>query len=841
MIDPNRPDFESTPASSCRAGFDYRPEGEPGPPAVSIVTPFFNTPPSVFDQTARTVFRQSLQNFEWIIINDGSSDRDALAGLGRFRAADPRVRVLDLPRNSGPSAARNAGFAAARADLVFQLDADDLIEPTALEKLAWFLHSNTQFSFAHGFEVGFDAQRYLYPLGFNNGPAFLRECLCGGHAVMVRRDAHARVGGYDESIRGGMEDWEFWLRCADAGMWGATVPEYLSWYRRRENHGAAWENWDGAERQQRFARFLRERYPGLYAGRFPAPEPRPPLPYESVRERSPFANPLARTAPRVLMLLPWLRMGGADRWNLDLTRLLTRRGYEVTICTTLEHEDPWLSAFAEFTPDIFSLHRIARLADHPAVVRHLVESRRPDAVLISNSEFGYRLLPFLRAHCPGPAYLDYNHMEEEYWNNGGHPRSGAGWQSLLDLSVVSSDHLRGWMASRGAERERIEVCYTSVDSDVWRPMQDERRRVRRELGIAEGRCVILFSGRLCAQKQPRVLAGAIARLAARTSEFVALVVGDGEDRPWLERFVETNGLGDRLRLLGERPADEMPAINAACDVFFLPSQWEGIALSVYEAMATGLAVVGAVVGGQAELVTPDTGILIEKGTEEQEAERYADALERLVRDPAVRARMGAAARERVRERFRLEDAGDRMVELFELARRRQAESPRPAPDASLARELATQAVESTRVARLAEWLWRERERMIEEACRGSESPADAGQAEERAIVELKSIESSRAWRLVQAAKRTLPYRLVARARFGAGWSAGDDVGTPSERLARIKWSRSYRMIVAIKRSAPYRWYTAIKARRSGSGASGSAGRAPACEHEAHAAPAESGR
>ncbi len=837
MIDPRRPDFENTPADPRRAGFVYRPEGEPGQPAVSVVTPFFNTPPSVFEQTACTVFRQSLQNFEWIIINDGSTDREALAGLDRLRGSDPRVRVLDLASNSGPSAARNAGFAAARAELVFQLDADDLIEPTALEKLAWFLHSNPQYSFAHGFEVGFDAQRYLYPLGFNDGPAFLRECLCGGHAVMVRRDAHASVGGCDETIRGGMEDWEFWLRCADAGMWGATVPEYLSWYRRRENHGAAWENWDGAERQQRFTRLLRERFPDLFAGRFPSPDPQPPLPYESIRERAPFVNPLARAAPRVLMILPWLRMGGADRWNLDLTRLLAQRGFEVTICTTLENEDPWLPAFAEFTPDVFSLHRIARPADHPALVRHLVESRRPDAVLISNSEFGYRLLPYLRAHCPGPAYLDYNHMEEEYWNNGGHPRSGAGWQSLLDLSVVSSDHLRGWMASRGAERERIEVCYTSIDADAWRPMPDERRRIRRELGVSDGQCLILFSGRLCAQKQPRVLAGAIKRLAARTSAFVAIVVGDGEDRPWLERFIETNGLGDRLRLLGERPADEMPAINAACDVFFLPSQWEGIALSVYEAMATGLTVVGAVVGGQAELVTPDTGILIEKGTEEEEAERYADALERLVRDPAARARMGSAARERVRERFRLEDAGDRMVELFELARRRRAESPRPAIDAALARELATQAVESTRVARLAEWLWRERERMLDEARRAAEPAADRRRAEERAIVELKSIESSRAWRLVQAAKRTLAYRLVARARYGAGWDAADHAGTPSERLARIKWSRSYRVIVAVKRSAPYRWYTAIKP----SGVRPAAQRPASPAPETPAAHAETGR
>ena len=66
-------------------------------------------------------------------------------------------------------------------------------------------------------------------------------------------------------------------------------------------------------------------------------------------------------------------------------------------------------------------------------------------------------------------------------------------------------------------------------------------------------------------------------------------------------------------MLGGVPNEKMRDLLAAADIFFLPSRWEGIALAIYEAMSMGVAVVGAIVGGQAELVTPECGVLIPRG------------------------------------------------------------------------------------------------------------------------------------------------------------------------------------------------------------------------------------
>src|SRR5262249_55963242 len=100
MIDPRKPDYANTPASQQRAPYSYAPADASAPPCASIITPFYNTG-EVFHETARSVFRQSLQQWEWLIINDGSSDPAALAVLDRYRSCDPRVRVIDLKVSGG--------------------------------------------------------------------------------------------------------------------------------------------------------------------------------------------------------------------------------------------------------------------------------------------------------------------------------------------------------------------------------------------------------------------------------------------------------------------------------------------------------------------------------------------------------------------------------------------------------------------------------------------------------------------------------------------------------------------------------------------------------------------
>lgn len=709
MIDPSAPDYRNTPASPLRPEFAYRPAEPAAEPAVSIVTPCYNCGP-LFHETARTVLGQSFQDWEWLIINDGSTDPETLALLDEYRRCDARIRVLDHPENRGLSAARNTGFREARAPFVVQLDGDDLLEPTAVEKWYWYLLTHPEAAFVKGYTVGFGAQEYLWAVGYEAGKAFLEENQVDA-TCMIRREVHAAVGGYDEDNRAGLEDWDFWLKCAHAGYWGATIPEYLDWYRRREDHSDRWQNWDYARGHSAFHARLRQRYPRLWQGPFPEARPRWHMPNETVPDDLPAPNRLQKTRPRLLLLVPWLTYGGADKFNLHLVELFRARGWEVTLAATNPGDHSWLPQFARHTPDIFVLERFLRLPDTPRFLRYLIQSRGADVVLVTNSEVSYLLLPYLRHHCPETVFLDYCHMEEEEWKNGGYPRMAVEYQELLDLNLVASNHLKTWMVKRGAEAERVRVCYINVDTHRWQPDPQARLEVRRRLDIPEYLPVILYAARLTAQKQPGVFARALQRLSREHPHFVALVAGDGPELRPLQAYLRLHRLEGRVRLLGALPNEQVRALMQAADIFFLPSRWEGIALTIYEAMACGLAVVGARVGGQAELVTPETGVLVDPGPEEAQAEQYARTLGELLADPVRRRTLGQAARRRVERHFPLERLGEQLEALIQEAAELHRSHPRPLPGPGLARACASAAVEYMRLFTLAENLWLERSRL----------------------------------------------------------------------------------------------------------------------------------
>ena len=707
MIDPENPDYTNTPASDRRPVYSYAPADPAVPPAATIVTPFYNTG-AIFHETARSVFRQSFQQWEWLIVNDNSTRPEALAILDEYRRLDdPRIRVIDLPTNQGPSAARNRAFREARASYVVQLDSDNLLETTAIEKWLWFLESHPEYAFVKGYSVGFDAREYLWQQGFHNNDVFLESNLVDITSAL-RRSVHQAVGGYDETIRGGLEDWDFWLHCASQGYWGTTLPEYLDWYRRRANHNERWETWDGGKREAAFRKKMRRRYPRLWED-FPTPQAAPLAPYETVSDTLPWENRLHKEKPRLLLIVPWLAMGGSDKFNLDLLGQLVRRGWEVTIATTLNNDHPWLAQFARLTPDIFILHRFLRPADYPRFLRYLIRSRETDAVLVSHSEFGYQLLPYLRAHFPGLPLLDFCHIEEEAWKNGGYPQMAVTYQETLDRSLVSSEHLKAWMAGRGADPAAIDVCHTNIDPDYWRPDSERGSRARQHYDIAESTPLIVFVGRICAQKQPKVLAQTALRLTQAKADFVLAVAGDGPDFAWLKTFIRKHGLERRVRLVGTLSNPDIRDLLAAADIFFLPSEWEGIALSVYEALACGVPVVGADVGGQRELVTPECGVLIERGSEEDEARQYATVLARLLDEPEQRKSMGQQGRRRIQGHFRLEQMTDTILAAYEAVRQERAAATAPVPGLGLGRACATQAVEYLRVTTVTDWLWQERE------------------------------------------------------------------------------------------------------------------------------------
>ncbi|HEY6284180.1 MAG TPA: glycosyltransferase family A protein [Ktedonobacteraceae bacterium] len=388
MIDVNAPDYTNTPASDQRPLFYYQ-ASDCITPFVSIITPYYNTGP-VFQETVRSIQRMSFTHWEWLIVDDGSTTTESLTQLELLAEEEPRVRVIHQA-NGGPAVARNRAVKEASGRYLLQLDSDDMVEPTFVEKALWVLETQPQFAACNSRNVTFGSKNALWPHGFEKYKNCLLENWVTNQAV-IRRQAFLEAGGYDERISQGHEDWDLWLNLAEAGHWGYTLPEYLTWYRYHERSRRSETEADN-NRSRAFHKWLQQKHRGL-ASRFPHPqrESRMDIPHARITDVIPVKNPLQKPEgmKRVLFIVPWLEMGSVDKFNPDLIQLLSRRGYEFTIVSTEQAEDHWKGLFTSITPDVFCLHHFLNRGDYPRFLNYLIDTRQIDTVLVDGMEYAFQ-------------------------------------------------------------------------------------------------------------------------------------------------------------------------------------------------------------------------------------------------------------------------------------------------------------------------------------------------------------------------------------------------------------------------------------------------------------------
>jgi glycosyltransferase involved in cell wall biosynthesis len=247
--------------------------------------------------------------------------------------------------------------------------------------------------------------------------------------------------------------------------------------------------------------------------------------------------------------------------------------------------------------------------------------------------------------------LDYLHLVTPDWMYGGFPKLSSLYQDYIDFTLTSCEQVRNWIVETGGNAGKIKTCYIGVDPEIWKPDPTMSQQVRTEYGIGLRDIVILFAARLEEQKQPKLFVETLCKLKKKGVGFYALIAGEGSLKSVLDDELYANDMQVQIRILGRIPTEKMPAIMAASDIFFLPSQNEGISQALYEAMSCGLVVVGAQVGGQDELVSPECGILHLPGGQENEADEYADILYELICDTPRRQQMSQASRMRILEKF----------------------------------------------------------------------------------------------------------------------------------------------------------------------------------------------
>jgi glycosyltransferase involved in cell wall biosynthesis len=212
----------------------------------------------------------------------------------------------------------------------------------------------------------------------------------------------------------------------------------------------------------------------------------------------------------------------------------------------------------------------------------------------------------------------------------------------------------GLSKTDGFAGARIEVIENGIEVERYGPPAD-KALAKADAGLDEDRRYLIHVARHHPVKDQATLLRGFALAAPDLPGVDLLMVGDGPLRPELEALAVELRVADRVKFLGVRT--DIPELMRAADAFALSSLSEAASLTLLEAMASGLPVAVTAVGGNPEIVRHEReGLLFARG----DAPGCAAAIRRLLREPELAARLGAAGRERAAERYQL----NRTVEAY---------------------------------------------------------------------------------------------------------------------------------------------------------------------------------
>lgn len=199
---------------------------------VSIIVPCYNQA-HFLNESLSSVLKQSYPNWECIIINDGSTDNTEQAALS-WTKKDTRFKYVKQ-ENKGLSSARNSGIKTSLGDYILPLDADDIIREDFLDKTVPELIENDDLAIVSCNSKFFEGDitniiNELKPKG--NTYHYLLYVNQLVATSLYRKKCWEQVGGYDEQMKTGFEDWEFWIAITKQGWEYKVVEDFLFYYRK---------------------------------------------------------------------------------------------------------------------------------------------------------------------------------------------------------------------------------------------------------------------------------------------------------------------------------------------------------------------------------------------------------------------------------------------------------------------------------------------------------------------------------------------------------------------------------------------------------------------------------
>lgn len=577
-------------------------ENKPWPnnlPLVTIVTPYFNQGQTI-NETIQSVLSQTYTNFEYIIVNDGSSARDSkiLSSI----ETNSKVKILHHKINIGkgsPAAARNSGIEIANGKYIICLDSDDKLDPSYIEKCVIVLENNPSISLVttdiQSFGFKDDLMRYC-----EYDPRKLLSNNLVSTAAMFTKESWSKVGGYKTGI--GYEDWEFWINLAENGYYGQLIPEALFQYRVTISSRYTKDkikHYDNI----RNIKYLHPNFDKIVKAGWRNHNKNqilvvPKTSYINLDKTSEYKEFSNNKNSNILVLTNWMTFGGAETLTINFCREIKNK-YNLHFITGLPSNNEWEYKFKEISPFIYHMpNLITNKSLYLEFVSNYIKTRNIDVLHIIHTDIAFDMLPEIKKRHPKLKIIVtmFNDRVESYFN------PSINLRKYID--IYTTDNLltaKHYSHELPASKPVITIpngvdCY-----DIFNPDLFDRGAERLKLGISEDDIAIFFIGRLSEEKNPDVYLSAAQRVleSGNNPKVKFFVVGDGGMRLDVEKQIAAIGSGS-IFYLGYQ--SDIPRLLSAADIFVLPSSIEGFPLSILEAMAMNVAVVASDVGAVSDVI-----------------------------------------------------------------------------------------------------------------------------------------------------------------------------------------------------------------------------------------------
>lgn len=596
-----------------------------GKPLVSVITTFSrNSGHKYLNQMYNSLKNQTFPYWEWIIVSNGENDR-----ITEVVKNDKRIKFFVNKSKTKKDKAKILAVKNAKSDLIFYFEENDLLDKTMLECGYFAMHFSKDSAMAYSNMVEFGKKELLVDrdLDFTD---FIRKKIILP-SVFIRKNELLEIESYKN-----LDNKFFTERILDENSCFTKLSLKMNFY----------GYWHRNLKNDVRLNIENEAITSLANGELNTISNMAPvlscdnsceIDYKDTPENVDIGkNPIVPNddKKRILLILPWTALGGAEIFDINLVKGLKEKGYEISVITTQKCGYVLRQEIEKNVDEYFDVTSFLNRKDWASFISYIIKSRRIKLVFISNSFYGYYALPWLKCQFKNIPFVDYIHSENWNLRNGGKPKDSSVVANYLDETYTCTKYLRDLMYTKmNRSVKNVKPVYIGTDTEYFDPSINlEKEQELKEM--YKGKKVILLVCRIVHAKRPIFAIDVIKKISEIRDDVKLAIIGDGIALEDVKEYIKENDMQNMVDCFGYQQ-DVRPFYKVA-DATIICSLQEGLALVAYESLAMGVPVISADIGGQKELVGPDCGALIDSyqkledqlnfNYSDEEIQKYVDAI-----------------------------------------------------------------------------------------------------------------------------------------------------------------------------------------------------------------------